>query len=167
MQAPFSEILMQHLNRITDPQAIMKTVLVLTGLIATGCPTPGTDSEEREQSNLKPLAILYGRFTGQHRGQPPANEEEFKEFIKSLSSQELEQLPGNPTDADSLFISSRDNKPYKVIYGSPMGPPGPAGAPVIAYEQEGLDGTRFVASDLGAVEEVDDARFKELVPNAE
>ena len=53
-----------------------------------------------------------------------------------------------------------------VLYGAPDGPPGPGGAPVIAYEQEGVGGKRFVASSLAAIEEVDEARFRELVPNA-
>ena len=32
--------------------------------------------------------------------------------------------------------------------------------------QQGKDGTRYVANDLGKVQEVDEARFKELVPGA-
>ncbi|HXG12572.1 MAG TPA: hypothetical protein VNK04_22640 [Gemmataceae bacterium] len=39
------------------------------------------------------------------------------------------------------------------------------GPVVIAHEQEGLDGRRFVVyAGSHGVEEVDDARFKELVP---
>jgi hypothetical protein len=36
----------------------------------------------------------------------------------------------------------------------------------VAYEQEGVDGKRYVATVVGAVEEVDEARFRELVPDA-
>ena len=121
-------------------------------------------SREREESNLKPLAVFYGQFTGRHRGRSPANEAEFKEFLRSLSSEQLATF--NVTDPESLFVSPRDQEPYVIIYGSPSGPPGPGGAPVIAYEQVGVGGKRFVASSIGAVEEVDEARFKELVPDA-
>ena len=38
-------------------------------------------------------------------------------------------------------------------------------ARVVAYEQEGQGGTRFIVTDLGRVQEVDEARFAELVPN--
>jgi len=69
-------------------------------------------------------------------------------------------------DADSLFISPRDGKPYVVLYGRSKGPPGPGGAPVVAYEQEGRGGRRFVASSMGAIEEVDDAAFRRMVPAA-
>ena len=137
--------------------------IVLLSALPLGC-TPRTESQEREQSNLKPLAVFYGRFMGRHRGLPPANEAEFKEFVRSLSTGELASF--NVTDLESLFVSSRDGQPYVIIYGQPSGPPGPGGAPVIAYEQVGVGGKRFVASSMAAIEEVDEARFKELVPNA-
>jgi len=63
-----------------------------------------------------------------------------------------------------MFVSSRYKKPYMVIYGPTSGE-GPAGQPVIAYEQEGMNGKRFVASKMGAVEEVDEARFRKMVPS--
>ena len=68
------------------------------------------------------------------------------------------------TDPAKLWISSRDKQPYVILYGPVSGPPGPAGQPVIAYESKGVGGKRFVASSLGAVDEVTEARFKELVP---
>jgi len=132
-------------------------------VLAIGCSTQ-RESQDREESNLKPLAIFYGQFTGQHQGQPPASEAEFKEFVRSLPSGDLASF--NVSDAESLFTSSRDGEPYVIVYGAPSGPPGPGGSPVIAYEQTGKGGKRFVASSMGAVEEVDEARFKELVPNA-
>ena len=137
-------------------------VLLSLGAFPLGC---GRDSggEAQEQSNLKPLAILYGQYTGQHQGRPPANEAEFKEYVRSQSTM-LESF--QVTDPESLFISSRDEKPYVIKYGAADGPPGPGGYPVVAYEQEGVGGKRFVASSVGAVDEVDEAKFKELVPDA-
>lgn len=133
------------------------SVCVLSG----GCGRAQREAKEREESNLKPLAIMYGQFIGQHRGRPPASEEEFKEFIRSSR---IEQLAGfDVTDPESLFISSRDQKPYVVLYGkeAPLG-----SARVVAYEQEGKGGTRFIANDLGQVQGVDEARFREMVPGA-
>ena len=128
---------------------------------SSGCGGSGRESQEREESNLKPLALLYGQFIGQHRGRPPASQEEFKEFIRSSGSQQLASF--GVTDLESLFVSSRDQKPYVVLYAkdAPVGT-----ARVVAYEQEGRDGTRFVANDLGEVQEVDEARFTEMVPAA-
>lgn len=132
-------------------------------LLITGC---GSNEEkvEQESSNLKPLMVLYGRYIGQHRGQPPPNEAAFKDFIKSADTGTL--VDGGVKDVDSLFISSRDKLSYVIVYGTPKGPPGPGGQPVVAYEQQGLDGRRYVASVLGAVESVDQEQFRKLVPDA-
>jgi hypothetical protein len=119
---------------------------------------------ESESSNLKPLMVLYGQFVGQHRGQPPADEAEFKQHIQSAGQATLNSF--GVSDGESLFISPRDHKPYVLLYGSVSGPLGPGGQPVVAYEQEGVGGKRYIATPLGAVEEVSDERFRELVPSA-
>jgi len=129
--------------------------------LPNGCGGTYRESQEREQSNLKPLAVFYGQFIGQHRGQPPASEKEFKEFIRSSGTRELAGF--DVSDVESLFVSSRDQKPYVVLYGKNA----PAGkARVVAYEQEGKGGKRFFANDLGNVQEVDEAQLKEMVPGA-
>ncbi len=140
-------------------------VLVMC-VLALGCGRSRRQAAAREESRLKPLAVLYGQFTGRNRGNPPAGEAQCKEFIRSLGAESLASFEVD--DVDEMFISERDGKPYAVLYGdsADANPPGPAGAPVIAYEQEGVRGKRFVASSMGAVEEVDEARFRELVPDA-
>lgn len=135
----------------------------LAVVLTTGCTGPQNASSEREQSNLKPLAILYGQFMGQHRGQPPKNIKDFKEFAASKSEM-LNQF--KVANADALLTSSRDGEPYIVVFGKASGPPGPGGAPVIAYEQTGKDGKRWIATSIGAVAEVDEAEFRRLVPDA-
>jgi hypothetical protein len=57
-----------------------------------------------------------------------------------------------------LFTSPRDGQPYVVHYKQ-------AGT-VVAYERDGKDGKRLVAYPSGQVEEVDETRFKQLVPSA-
>lgn len=143
-------------------------ILAVGGVVGVvglaGCGGGSRESLQREQSTLKPLAILYGQYIGQHRGQPPPNEQAFREFIQQQGPEVLKSF--HVSSIDELFISPRDGKPYKILYGeaAKKGPPGPAGSPVIAYEQEGRGGRRWVASAMGAIEEVDDARFKQLVP---
>jgi hypothetical protein len=132
-------------------------------IVAAGCQRPA-DNVKQEESRLKPLMILYGQYIGQHRGKPPSNEQEFQAFVEESGPGLLESFPD--IDAQSLFVSARDNKPFVILYGRVEGPPGPGGQPVVAYEQEGANGKRLVASNLGAVEEVDETRFRELVPDA-
>ena len=94
----------------------------------------------------------------------PPTRRSSKSTFKSLSPAELTSF--GIDDSNRIFTSDRDGKPYVIIYGQPHGPPGPGGAPVIAYEQEGKEGKRWVASALGAVEEIDEARFRQLAPAA-
>jgi hypothetical protein len=138
--------------------------MAVLACLATGCSSRAKETA-REQSHLRRLALVYGRFLSQHRGQPPANEAEFKKFAQSIPAANLAAF--GISDPNGIFVSNRDKKPYIVIYGKPKGPPGPGGSPVIAYEQEGKGGKRFVASAVGAVEEVDAVRFRELAPAAE
>lgn len=135
----------------------------LSTLLLLGC---GTEAPKRESeaSTLKPLMVLYGQFLGRNRGKPPANEAEFKKHVESAGKATLESF--GITDLESLFISSRDHKPYVILYGPISGPPGPGNQPVVAYEAEGIGGRRYVATSVGAVEEVDDTRFRQLVPSA-
>jgi hypothetical protein len=133
-------------------------------LIACGCTRNQKQSAPQETSSLKSLAIVYGRYLSTHRGEPPADEAGFKQFVQSLPPEQLAAMKA--TDTNQLFTSARDHEPYVIVYGKPTGPPGPAGSPVIAYERTGVEGKRFVASSMGAVEEVDEARFKQLVPPA-
>lgn len=139
---------------------VVLTLWVSAALMGCG---GGHGSAAQESSNLKPLALLYGQYIGRHRGQPPPNESEFKQFIQKDGATLLATFA--IADVDELFVSSRDQQPYVVLYGPTSGPPGPAGQPVIAYERDGVGGKRFVASSLGAVEEVDESKFREWVPS--
>ena len=148
-------------------RAILGGVCVATALFV-GC-SSGQKNLAEQQSNMKPLGILLAQFASQHQGQAPASEAEFKAWLKSLPANQLSVMAGGKTDVDALFVSTRDNKPYVIRYGkeAQSGPRGgPAGDPVVIYEQEGVGGRRFVGTLMGAVEAVDEAQFKQLVPGA-
>jgi hypothetical protein len=138
-------------------------VVVVFGLHLVGC-GGSVEQQQEEESTLRALAITYGRYVAQHRGQPPQNEVEFKKYVEAQRPEDLNSL--GVSEPAKIWVSSRDKQPYVVLYGTVTGPPGPAGQPVIAYEAKGVGGQRLVASQLGAVEEVTDARFQELVPSA-
>jgi hypothetical protein len=143
--------------------------VVLGLVVATvGCGGGQRQSQQREESGLKTLAILYMQFSSQHRGNAPASEAEFKKFIQGLPESQRTSL--GATDVEKLFVSARDGKPYVIVYGAKTraapGSKGPGGALVVGYEQVGSGGRRYVASALGAVEELDEAAFKQRVPDA-
>jgi hypothetical protein len=143
---------------------------ILAVIALPGCGSNVAPPAARD-TNLESLARLYGMCTGQ-MGRPPASAEELKSFIAQMPAGQRQAM--GVADAEKLFISPRDNQPYVVRWGQGGGAPGasngstqPAstGETVIAYEKIGFEGKRFVAFDIGRTEEVDDARFRELVPN--
>lgn len=139
-------------------------VVALGGVVLVGC---GKSAKEKEtESNLKHLALLYGRYIAAHQGRPPRGEREFKQFIHKLDDNTLRSLNLERAALDKLFESERDGEPYVIRYGVPLGAPGPQGAPVIGYEQAGKGGKRYVAYATGQVEEISAGRLKELVPDA-
>jgi hypothetical protein len=139
--------------------------LILLGLgsatFLVGCGSR-SQSAETESSNLKPLAVYYGRFVGANRGRGPKDENELKEFIKTQPAAELEKMGAK--DVDSLFVSSRDKKPYKFKFESKPSAPGQSST-IFAWEQDGVGGKRFVGGTLGEVKEVGEEEFRTLVPN--
>lgn len=137
-------------------------LLVSLGVIAAGCRHQGGAELAPAESNVKNIAIFYGRYMSQNRGQTPPDKEALKKFIASHPATELAAL--KITDVEPMFVSPRDQQPYVVLYGVKLPPPSPAGSPVIAYEKDGVGGRRFVAFANAGVEELDEARFRELVP---
>ncbi len=134
------------------------TVLLTCAPCIAGCDGGGPTQEEQQlTSNMQGLANAYGQCTSQSRGRPPRNEAQLRKFIESQGPGWLEQYQAETVD--DIFISSRDGKPYVVLYGKPRGK-------YIAYEQEGVNGTRFVADNLGISIEMDEATFRQEVPYA-
>jgi len=137
-------------------------VCVLAGLVAViGCGHP-VDEEAaiREQYGLKDLAILYSQFRARNRGRAAPNEDVLKKFILQQDKGYLQQL--GVTNVDDLFVSPRDKKPYVVFYGQ-ANLPVYEGHQIVAYEQEGVNGTRLVATALGAIMELDEQTFQQVV----
>jgi hypothetical protein len=126
-------------------------------LLAAGCGGGQSQSEETEQSHIKVLAIMYGKFMRPNRGQPPANEKAFREYVEAQDNRLVKKIGG----VDQMFISERDQKPYVVFYGKDA----QKANGVVAYEQEGVGGKRFVADEL-VVEELDEEQFRKRVPGA-
>ena len=117
-----------------------------------------------EETRLTKLARLYGHYERTKRKGPPPNVEALKQFGKSLSADDLKSVGLESGDLDQIFVSSRDNEPF--VYRPPSKGAVPLPNAVVFYEKTGKDGKRYVAYPMGKVEEVDEAKFKELVPEA-
>jgi hypothetical protein len=129
-------------------------------LAAGGC-GDGQRPQSESERNLQALAVMYGRFISQNRGMGPPNEAEFKKYIRSRPSTDLESFKIDPAAVDQIFISPRDQQPYGIAWGIRPGAPGPDGMmPMIIWEQTGEGGKRYVADSLGKIEEIDDTTFQ-------
>lgn len=149
-------------NPNTPCLQLQNTCLLLTAVMAftlVGCGIGGSANVSKATSHLRILASQYSAAT-RARNKPPADEAEFKKFVNErVDGAGLERY--DIQSPEELFISKRDGKPFVVFYGKkPKG----VDPEVVAYEQEGIDGKRWVAFSLGNIEEVDETRFRELVP---
>ena len=140
---------------------LVSALALSLGCLSLGC-KPVNKPAPPAESNLKVLSVFYGRYIQTHQGQTPPDAEAFKKFITSMPASELETF--KVTDVEKLFVSPRDGQLCVVRYGFALPPPGPTGAPVVAYEKVGVNGRRYVAYSVGGVDEVDEARFRQLVP---
>jgi hypothetical protein len=126
--------------------AIFVSVLSLSGCSGTAQPDPA-------QANLEHFAQYYNQYVGEHQGKSPPSEDALKQFLAA------KKVP----DLDKLFISPRDNQPYRIKYSGSASPDYSKGlvAPnqaenqvIIAEEQTGAGGKRWVAYNTGVIKEV-------------
>jgi hypothetical protein len=147
-----------HCLHVSGRSSVVASFVLLLALSSIGCGGPSEVPQAESEVHLKALAVLYGRFISQNMGRTPANEQQLKTFAQGVPRAELEAM--KVSNVDALFVSPRDNQPYVVKYNVPAGVPGPAGAPIIAHEQTGVDGKRYVATFLGGVDLLDEAAFQ-------
>ncbi|MCI0462834.1 MAG: hypothetical protein L0Z62_38295 [Gemmataceae bacterium] len=136
---------------------ILLSALVYAVFLRGGPRTGTTDPEAK--SRLERLQELYQRYTRDHKGKPPPNENTFKEYIKKIPKQDRDAMK-IPDEVDSLFVSPRDGQKYTIRYGVRLHPSGDTEA--LAWETTGTEGNRFVLLNIGYVQEYGDADFKDL-----
>lgn len=142
---------------MTADNRVQSATALLLLLVVAGCGGQTLAPSATEGRRIGAIVTTHNMME-RTTGRLPSNEQEFKKFIAENGSQSLERA--GVTTVDELFTSDRDSQPVVVTYGKY-----PAGmnAKIVVYEKEGADGKRFVGYNSGAVELVDDARFKELV----
>lgn len=135
---------------------------VSLGLGAVGCSTDKTKEQiaSMNTSNVQRVANIYAGFQNAKGGAGPKDETEFKTFIREYDPYKLSAMGIDANDLDKVFTSERDGKPFTIRYkvGGGRG----AVAPVV-FEKDGVNGTKQVGFTGGKVEEVDDARYKDLL----
>lgn len=116
------------------PRAFGTTVFVAAVLLAGGCGSePPRKDPDRSLANLLGVHTAYTDYVAAARKAP-------------RSVKELESTSGEDNRAalDALFRSPHDGKPYVIVWGIMLGPNQPAPAVVLAHEEDGVNGERWV-----------------------
>ena len=142
------------------PFSIVVCSLMIGLLVGCGGSDPSSALVAANDTNLKRLANLYAAYQSRNDWRGPASEEEFKSFLKNWNPQKLANLGVDPAGIDDLFVSTRDNEPFKVRYGVPGNSMG-SDAPVI-FEATGVSGSRRVGFLNMTQRDVDEAEYTEL-----
>ena len=132
-------------------------------LVVAGC--GGGDKSTKllqklNDSNIKRVSMLYTVFQGQHGMKGPKDENELKDFISSRGSKALARIGVSSDNIQSLFVSERDDEPFKIRYGlktNSRQPPVP-----IVFESVGVEDKFMVAFSGFVCKEVDKATYDQL-----
>jgi hypothetical protein len=122
-------------------------------VVAIGC-GESNSSHQPNESNLRLVAVLYSQYLSAHGGEAPRDEGDFVIFVRSLGPGVLERA--GLSGVDELLVSVRDGKKFAVKYTNGNWPLDGA----IAYEQDGANGTRYVATKLGSVSKITEEQFR-------
>lgn len=135
---------------------------VFTLLVAAGCGgvDPAAALAEANSTNLRRLTTLYFSYQTTHDWRGPADEETFKEFLRSYDEKKLVRIGVDPQAVDALFVSERDGQSFKIRYAATGSARG-SHEPVI-FESQGVEGKRQVGFLDMEVREVEDEEYQRL-----
>ena len=146
--------------------AMLRCLLVgncLLAVVLSGCSNrsdPQAAIARVNETNLQRLANLYFTFQSKQNWRGPADEAEFKAFLRSYNPAKLSRIGIDPNKLDDLFLSERDGEPFKIRYGVPGSAMGST-EPVV-FETTGVGGTRLVGFLNMEQREVDAAEYDAL-----
>jgi hypothetical protein len=140
-------------------------LIALSGIIfwfSGGCSSDNVASQvaSLNDANIKQVANLYYAYQRSHGWQGPKDEATLKQFVKNdMDPNKLALMKIDPSKIDDIFISQRDQKPFKIKF-SVGGGPG-ANVPVV-FEASGVDGKRQVGFTGPLVQDVDSSQYDAL-----
>ena len=151
--------LLRFFFRPIMPRHAVTVIAASLLIVASGCSRESGQIHALNTSNAQRLGNFYAAFQSSHGWQGPKDEAELKTYILAQPADVLKNMGIDPDKRDGIWISDRDHKPLKVRFGvqSTFG-----ALAAVVFEQEGAGGKRQVAFNNTKVEDVDEARYKEL-----
>jgi hypothetical protein len=148
------------LPRCSHTRLVAFTATVILVASLAGCSDGNANAiAAANNSNIKRLTNLYSAYQAAHSFQGPPDEAALKSFAKQQAAWRLQLMQIDPNKIDDLFISERDHQPFSVRYSVTSGP---GATNPLVFEQQGSGGKRQVCLNGSAVEEVDDAQYREM-----
>jgi hypothetical protein len=147
----------------TVHQILIALISPFAILAVAGCNSSNGDTGDAvaaDYGKVRTMTGFYEGYLSEHRGQPPANEQAFRDYLNSKQ----QNLQTAELTVDQMFLSPRDGKPLKWVYGRK--PPVWRQNNMIcyAYESEPVGGKRIVIGGRGMVAELDETQFKTVFP---
>lgn len=130
-------------------------------VLLVGCAGKQTVPVGNAAEHIRKLALGYVQFAAANQGVGPADQETLKKHL-------IERSHLTPEQADSAFVSPRDNQPYQVFWAiRPMGSgpigPDPPKPSIIIVEKTGADGTRYLADGRLSIRQLPPAEVDALL----
>jgi hypothetical protein len=123
--------MLNHFSTLRTGAGVLLAVLALAGCHRTAGPPP---VKQQDTENLSTISLAYNRATDK-LGRAPKDLDELKPFFKDLG------------DPDTILRSPHDGQPYVILFGRSIRKFDPP--PIIAYEEQGKDGMRYVLTAMG------------------
>jgi hypothetical protein len=134
--------------------------LLLVLFYVAGCRSRdgATTTDPEAKLRLERILEAYTWYIQDHRKGPP-DEKTFLAYLRKLPAEKHKRLQVGD-DIDSLMTSPRDGQRYVIRYNLANLLEGDTRA--VAWEHTGYGGKRFVALNMGYVEEYREEDFNEL-----
>jgi hypothetical protein len=142
---------------VRRPELIAIGMLVIAVL---GCGQGA--SKPKGMGTVAVSSYLYDDCYRANGGQAPSDEQAFRQFLTTRQT----RLNESGMTADDVFKSPRTGGPIQWVYGATPPTSRETGIVFVGYETEPVDGKRLVIAMRGISQEMDDAKFRTLFPNA-
>ena len=145
------------MRNVLNKSIVRAAIVLVVSATFLGC-GGGTTTEDAaiERSQFKTLTLAYLGFQSANKGKIPKSEEEFRQYIDRGIG---DKLRSQSLTLDEIFISPRDGKPFVFVTRENITK---ANRRVIGYEQEGIDGRRYLSDRSGAVMDVSEDEFQRM-----
>jgi len=139
---------------------VLSVLLASISLWLGGCSSQPQVSTDSAELQFRLLGRYYGEYLAGHGGRAPEREEEFLRYLQEFAQYLQSRGIAQPAD---LLISPRDHQPLRVLYGQDIIEDGPGGLPWVGYEQQGVDGRRYLIGARGVATEVSPEEFEQTI----